>query len=104
MVKTFIGVMAISVVTGLAAAQTCGTLTGGSNCAAPARGGPIDFSKSSHYDDPRDRMGSDALTPFSGMGSIGSELSGNYVPATVGAITFGGVGTRCSGLFRSHNC
>ena len=103
MVKMYFGALAISVLSGLAAAQTCNTLTGGSNCAAPAKGGPIDFSKSNYSDDARDRGGS-YLTPFSGSTGVGNELSGNYAPATMGAITFGGGGARCGGLFRSGGC
>ena len=103
MVKIYLGALAISLLSGLAAAQTCNTLAGGSNCAAPARGGPIDFSKPNYSGDGRDSAGS-YLTPFSGSTGVGNELSGNYAPATLGAVTFGGGGARCGGLFRSGNC
>ncbi len=105
MVRTWLGVVALSMLSGLAAAQTCNTLARGSNCAAPpTRGGPIDFSKPNYDPDPRDARGANFLTPFSGTSTFGSELSGNYAPATIGAITFGGGRPRCGGLFRSGSC
>lgn len=103
-VKTGLAALSICVAAAFAYAQTCNTLAGGSSCGAPARGGPIDFSKPNYDPDPRDRTGPEFLTPFSGTGSIGNELSGHYAPATIGAITFGGGGARCGGLFRSGRC
>jgi len=108
MVKTWIWAAAVSaLLSGSAAAQSCNTLIGGSDCGVPKRGGPIDFSKPNYDRD--DRSNNGFMTPFSGSGgigsgSIGSELSGNYAPATIGAITFGGGGARCGGLFRSRSC
>jgi hypothetical protein len=95
---------AISLLTGLAAAQSCNTLSGGSTCGAPTRGGPIDYSKSNRVDNVRGG-GDNFMNSFSGSRvGLGNELSGNYAPTTFGAITFGGGGARCSGLFRSYSC
>jgi hypothetical protein len=104
MLRLFVGVMAGTLLYALAFAQSCNTLAGGQDCGRPARGGPIDFSRPNYSSDPRDRAGGDYLTPFSSTSNFGSELSGNYRPATLGAVTFGGGGARCGGLFRSGPC
>ena len=100
MFRMFAGVLAFVLVSGGAGAQSCRTLSG-APCNAPPQGTPIDYSdlKGSGGD------GSNYMNAFSGAGSgLGNELSGNYAPTTFGAITFGGGGARCSGLFRSRNC
>ena len=93
------GLLAISLIAGWANAQSCRTLSG-APCNAPTKGTPIDYSdlKGSYGG------GNSSLNAFTGSSTgLGNELSGNYAPATFGAITFGG-GARCSGLFRSGNC
>ena len=43
-----------------------------------------------------------ALSP---MSTLGGDLSGTYDrPGTIGAVTFGSGGRKCSGMFRSVNC
>jgi hypothetical protein len=93
-------VLAISLVAESAGAQSCRTLSG-APCDAPAKGTPIDYSDlKGGY-----RGGNNYTNAFTGSSTgLGSELSGNYAPTTFGAITFGGGGARCSGLFRSRNC
>jgi len=101
MVRVFAGVLALLLVSGWAAAQSCRTLSGGP-CNAPTTGTPIDYSdlKGGYGGG-----GDNHMNAFSGSNSgLGNELSGNYAPATFGAITFGGGGARCSGLFRSRDC
>lgn len=98
--RMFAGVLAFVLVSGWADAQSCRTLSG-APCNAPSKGTPIDYSdlKGSYGG------GNNYMDAFSGSGSgLGNELSGNYAPTTFGAITFGGSGARCSGLFRSRNC
>lgn len=39
------------------------------------------------------------------MSTLGGDLSGSFDrPGTIGAITFGSGGRKCSGMFRSVNC
>lgn len=39
------------------------------------------------------------------MSTLGGDLSGTYDrPGTIGAVTFGSGGRKCSGMFRSVNC
>jgi hypothetical protein len=83
----------------LAIAQSCNTLTGGVNCAG--RGGPIDYSSSPS----QGIADSGSSAQYRSFRSLGSELSmGGETPATIGAITFGGNGRQCSGLFRTTRC
>jgi hypothetical protein len=91
MTRAFPALLVIVAMIATAAAQSCNTLTGGSSCGAPTRGGPIDDSRTSR-------------TPFSGVTSIGGHLTRNDPPATFGSITFSGGRARCAGLFRSGNC
>ena len=108
MVKTCLAAVAICLVSAAAAAQSCNTLIGGSDCGAPSRssrGGPIDFSKPNIDTDARTRSGYDMPSSFSGVRpGMGTALSLGDSPATIGAITFGGGGSRCGGLFRSGSC
>jgi hypothetical protein len=98
-----LGLILVMLLAGAAAAQTCNTLSGSPYCGSglpgidPAYGGTTerDFST---------KRRNDALTPFSGMQSSGTDFVGNDAPATFGAITFSGGGARCGGLFRSGNC
>jgi hypothetical protein len=93
----------VVLLTGTAVAQTCNTLTGSPYCGSglpgidPAYGGMASRDSSTKYRN-------DALTPFSGMQSSGTDVVGSDPPATFGAITFSGGGARCGGLFRSGNC
>jgi len=41
------------------------------------------------------------LSPVS---TLGGDLTGSDRPGTIGAVTFGSGGRRCSGMFRSVNC
>jgi hypothetical protein len=93
-------VLALALVAGWADAQSCRTLSG-APCNAPPKGSPIDYSDlKGGYGG-----GNSDMNAFSGSGTgLGNALSGNYAPTTFGAITFGGGGARCSGLFRSRNC
>ena len=103
MIRTCLAAAALCLLSGLAAAQTCNTLAGGTNCGQPTRGGPIDFSKPNI--DTGSRSGYDMPSAFSGVQpGMGMPLSLADRPATIGAITFGGGGTRCGGLFRSGSC
>jgi hypothetical protein len=39
------------------------------------------------------------------MSTLGGDLSGSFDrPGTIGAVTFGSGGRKCSGMFRSVNC
>ena len=39
------------------------------------------------------------------MSTLGGDLSGSFErPGTIGAVTFGSGGRKCSGMFRSVNC
>jgi hypothetical protein len=94
-------VLAFVLVSGWAGAQSCKTLSG-APCNTGQKGTPIDYSdlKGSYGGGDNNYMNA-----FSGSGTgLGNALSGNYAPTTFGAITFGGGGARCSGLFRSRNC
>lgn len=84
-----------------ASAQSCNTMTGGTNCNA-GRGGPIDYSTPGPV---QDRSAQGRAYQSGGVQSIGGSLSqGDDPPATLGAITFGANGRRCGGLFRSGQC
>ena len=84
-----------------AIADSCDTLTGGVNCntarrtqsAAPSRG-----------ESQAGQGGGWWLTQSRPFQGLGSDLSSAEPPATFGAITFGGDGRRCSGLFRTGSC
>jgi hypothetical protein len=103
MTRGSLGLILAVLLAGAAAAQTCNTLGGSPYCGSglpgidPAYGGMPDRDRGA-------RRGSDALTPFSGMQSYGTDFVGNDQPATFGAITFSGGGARCGGLFRSRDC
>ena len=84
-----------------ATADDCDTLTGRINCNPDRRGEyPTPSGRDSQARRVDDRWTIQAR-PFQ---SLGSELSNAEQPATFGAITFGGDGRRCSGLFRSRPC
>lgn len=88
---------------GAGAAQTCDTIFGGTRCGSHPLSSGRDSAMPSRYESGA-RSGSDPLTPFTGVQSLGTELVGLSRPATIGAITFSGGGTRCGGLFRSGSC
>jgi hypothetical protein len=81
-------------------AQVCNSMTGSLKCGSaprgylPGVGEGLDSAANP----------SSAVAPLSTLGSdiIGAE--GGDQPGTIGAITFGSGGRRCSGLFRSVNC
>ena len=76
-------------------ARGCNAMSGSADC------GPYGFLPGvgeGLYNDPR--RGS--LPP---MSTLGGDLSGTYDrPGTIGAVTFGSGGRKCSGMFRSVNC
>lgn len=76
-----------------AMAQTCDTLLGASNCAAPGSSSGVPNSS--------DRS---SATRFSNR-SLGMDLSsGGDNPGFFAGITISGGGVKCSGLFRSRDC
>lgn len=77
-------------------AQVCNSMTGSLNCASPEGflPGVGEGSGSAR------RSGN-----LPGLSTLGGDLTGGGdQPGTIGAITFGSGGRRCSGMFRSVNC
>jgi hypothetical protein len=79
-----------------ALAQTCNSMTGSLNC-----GGPSGFLPGVGEGLYGNSGRSGNLPPVS---TLGADLTGGDRPGTIGAITFGSGGRRCSGMFRSVNC
>ncbi len=79
-----------------ALAQSCNSMTGSLNC-----GGPSGFLPGVGEGLYGNSGRSGNLPPVS---TLGGDLTGGDRPGTLGAITFGGDGRRCSGMFRSVNC
>jgi hypothetical protein len=78
-------------------AQVCNSMTGSLNCAAPE--GFLPGVGEGTGGGAR-RSGS-----LPGISTLGGDLmGGGDQPGTIGAITFGSGGRRCSGMFRSVNC
>ena len=97
----FMLVATVALAAGSAAAQTCDSLLGGVNCAGKSPGGQqVSRTPASARGNNDWRLGGGS--GFDGLG--GSLATSDDQPATFGAITFGGGGTTCSGLFRSRNC
>lgn len=75
----------------------CNAMSGSAGCDGPYgylpgyRDGPSGSTR-----------GSGALPP---MSTLGGDLTGSFErPGTIGAVTFGSGGRKCSGMFRSVNC
>lgn len=79
-----------------ALAQSCNSMTGSLNCGGPS--GFLPGVGEGLYGN-SGRAGN--LPPVS---TLGGDLAGSDRPGTIGAVTFGGNGRRCSGMFRSVNC
>ena len=79
-----------------AMAQVCNSMTGSLNC-----GGPSGFLPGVGEGLYGNSGRSGNLPPVS---TLGGDLTGGDRPGTIGAITFGSGGRRCSGMFRSVNC
>jgi hypothetical protein len=79
-----------------ALAQSCNSMTGSLNC-----GGPSGFLPGVGEGLYGNSGRSGNLPPVS---TLGGDLTGSDRPGTIGAITFGSGGRRCSGMFRSVNC
>ena len=84
-----------------ATADGCDTLTGRVKCNPDRRGESL---TPSGRDLPARRVDDRWTIQSRPFQSLGGELSNAERPATLGAITFGGDGRRCSGLFRSRPC
>ncbi|MGD9921916.1 MAG: hypothetical protein AB7V13_10770 [Pseudorhodoplanes sp.] len=88
----------LAVIAVAAPAQGCNAMSGSLNC-----GGPIGFLPGvgeGGYRDTGTRRGG-SIAP---MSTLGGDLTGTSQPGTIGAITFGRDGRKCSGMFRSVNC
>jgi hypothetical protein len=79
-----------------ALAQSCNSMTGSLNC-----GGPSGFLPGVGEGLYGNSGRSGNLPPVS---TLGGDLTGSDRSGTIGAITFGSGGRRCSGMFRSVNC
>jgi hypothetical protein len=84
-----------------ASAQTCDSLLGGAKCGASSGGQGGYYSRSS------ERQGKAGMS----VQSLGFDLTGGSSASVggdkagmFGAITFGGSGAKCSGLFRTRDC
>lgn len=81
-----------------AVADSCDTLTGKIDC---NRGRQNQYSAGGSQARHAGERQTIHARPFQGLGG---ELFNAEPPATLGAITFGGDGRRCSGLFRTTRC
>jgi hypothetical protein len=80
-----------------APAQICNSMTGSLNCGGPS--GFLPGVGEGLYGSSGRASGN-----LPGVSTLGGDLTGGDRPGTLGAITFGGDGKRCSGMFRSVNC
>ena len=95
-VKGMAALMAIALAL-VVPARGCNAMSGSAGCAGPY--GYLPGYGEGHASDTR-RGG--ALPP---MSTLGGDLSGSFDrPGTIGAVTFGSGGRKCSGMFRSVNC
>ncbi len=76
-------------------AQVCNSMTGSLNCGA-AEGFLPGVGEGSGA---ARRSGN-----LPGISTLGGDLAGGDRPGTIGAVTFGSGGRRCSGMFRSVDC
>jgi hypothetical protein len=77
-------------------ARGCNAMSGSLNC-----DGPYGFLPG--YGEGRDDARRGGSLPA--MSTLGGDLSGTFDrPGTIGAVTFGSGGRKCSGIFRSVNC
>jgi hypothetical protein len=96
--KGMTGAALMTIVIALAIpARGCNAMSGSAGCDGPYgylpgyRDGPSGSTR-----------GSGALPS---MSTLGGDLSGSFErPGTIGAVTFGSGGRKCSGMFRSVNC
>jgi hypothetical protein len=88
----------LCVLAATAIADSCDTLTGNIDC---NRGRQNQYSAGGSQARHAGERQTIQARPFQGLGG---ELSNAEPPATLGAITFGGDGRRCSGLFRTTRC
>jgi hypothetical protein len=79
-----------------ASAQGCNSMTGSLNC-----GGPSGFLPGVGEGLYGNSGRSGSLPPVS---TLGGDLTGSDRPGTIGAVTFGSGGRKCSGMFRSIDC
>ena len=78
-------------------AQVCNSMSGSLNCASPEGFLPGVGEGSGG--------GGRRTGNLPGVSTLGGDLmGGGDQPGTIGAITFGSGGRRCSGMFRSVNC
>ncbi len=78
------------------AARGCNAMSGSSGC-----DGPYGFLPGYGESSSNDTRRGGALPP---MSTLGGDLTGSDRPGTMGAVTFGSGGRKCSGMFRSVNC
>jgi hypothetical protein len=78
-------------------AQGCNAMSGSAGC-----DGPYGYLPGYRDGSPSGGRGSGALPS---MSTLGGDLTGSFErPGTIGAVTFGSGGRKCSGMFRSVNC
>jgi hypothetical protein len=78
-------------------ARGCNAMSGSAGC-----DGPYGFLPG-YGDGPSTGARSGGALPS--MSTLGGDLSGSFErPGTIGAVTFGSGGRKCSGMFRSVNC
>jgi hypothetical protein len=78
-------------------AQGCNAMSGSAGC-----DGPYGFLPGYGESNASDTRRGGALPS---MSTLGGDLTGSFErPGTMGAVTFGSGGRRCSGMFRSVNC
>ena len=78
-------------------AKGCNAMSGRAGCDAPYGGLP------GYRDGPSGDARRGGTLPS--MSTLGGDLTGSFErPGTIGAVTFGSGGRKCSGMFRSVNC
>lgn len=78
-------------------AQGCNAMSGSAGC-----DGPYGYLPG-YRDGPSSSARSGGSLPS--MSTLGGDLTGSFErPGTIGAVTFGSGGRKCSGMFRSVNC
>ena len=98
LVRSIAAAAALAAVTMSVPVLGCNAMSGSQSCDGPygflpgvGEGGARDGST---------RRGG-ALPP---MSTLGGDLTGSDRPGTIGAVTFGSGGRKCSGMFRSIDC
>lgn len=88
--------LAALVVAAAVPARGCNAMSGSADC------GPYGFLPGYGEGSSSDTRRGGALPP---MSTLGGDLTRSYEqPGTIGAVTFGSGGRKCSGMFRSVNC